>query len=187
MSVLGKIAGSVLGTLAPTLATALGGPLAGMATAWIAKKVLGQENASLKDISVAMAEMSNPDMIEKIRLAEREFEAEMKRLEVDVFKLEVKDRDSAREFGAKSGVGAWMQMAVGAIIIGMFGYIVYRVMTGGIDLTDPNQAIMVGTLIGYVSSKADQVVSFLFGSSQGSKDKTDAMSNQLANYVSGKK
>jgi len=187
MGALGKIAGSVLGTLAPTLATALGGPLAGMATAWIAKKVLGQENATLKEISVAMAEMNDPQMIEKIRSAEREFEGEMKRLEVDVFALEVKDRDSARDFGVKSGVGAWMQVAVGSIIISMFGYIVYRVMTGGIDLSDPNQAIMVGTLIGYVSSKADQVVSFLFGSSQGSKDKSDAMANQLAANAIGKK
>lgn len=187
MSVLGKIAGGVLGTLAPTLATALGGPLAGMATAWVAKKVLGQENASLKDISAALAEMNDPQMIQKIRDAEREFEAKMKEMDVDVFKLEVKDRDSARDFGVKSGVGAWMQVAVGSIIIAMFGYIVYRVMTGGIDLSDPNQAIMVGTLIGYVSSKADQVVSFLFGSSQGSKDKSDAMANQLANAVTGKK
>lgn len=187
MSALGKIAGSVLGTLAPTLATALGGPLAGMATAWIAKKVLGQENASLKDISAAMAEMNNPDMIEKIRLAEREFEAEMARLEVDVFKLEVKDRDSARDFGAKSWVGAWMQAVVGSAVLVMFGYVVFRIMSGTLNLTDPNQAMMIGTIVGYVSSKADQVISFLFGSSQGSKDKATAMADSLANAVTGKK
>ena len=44
------------------------------------------------------------------------------------------------------------------------------------SLKDPAVAGTVGMLIGYVSSKADQVVSYYFGSSVGSKQKTDLLS-----------
>jgi hypothetical protein len=47
-------------------------------------------------------------------------------------------------------------------------------------LTDPAVVGIIGTLIGYVSAKADQVVSYYFGSSSGSKDKTAAMSDALS-------
>jgi hypothetical protein len=38
-------------------------------------------------------------------------------------------------------------------------------------ISDPVAAGMIGTLIGYVSAKADQVVSYYFGSSAGSAAK----------------
>jgi hypothetical protein len=47
-------------------------------------------------------------------------------------------------------------------------------------MTDPAIVGIIGTLIGYVSAKADQVVSYYFGSSSGSKDKTQAMSDALS-------
>ena len=34
---------------------------------------------------------------------------------------------------------------------------------------------VIGTLIGYVSAKAEQVIAYYFGSSAGSKAKTDIM------------
>jgi len=36
--------------------------------------------------------------------------------------------------------------------------------------------VMAGTLIGYLSAKADQVLSFFFGSTAGSQRKTELLS-----------
>lgn len=180
MSFFGDVGKGLIGAVAPTLATALGGPLAGMAVGWVAKKVLGQDNATLKDIQEFLVSNQSPDTVLKLKNAEQEFIAEMKRMDIDVFALEVQDRVSARDFGTKSVIGQYMQAFIGSAVLGCFFYTVYRVLSGTINLTDPNQAIMVGTIVGYVSAKADQVIAFLFGSSQGSKDKTEQMSNALA-------
>jgi hypothetical protein len=56
--------------------------------------------------------------------------------------------------------------------MGGFFWIVWMVLSGRVkDLTDPVMIGMVGTLIGYASAKADQVVSYYFGSSAGSDRK----------------
>jgi hypothetical protein len=47
-------------------------------------------------------------------------------------------------------------------------------------MTDPAIVGSIGTLIGYVSAKADQVVSYYFGSSSGSKEKTQAMTDAMS-------
>jgi hypothetical protein len=44
------------------------------------------------------------------------------------------------------------------------------------DLKDPMIATLVGTMIGYTSAKADQIVSYYFGSSASSKAKDETIS-----------
>jgi len=41
-------------------------------------------------------------------------------------------------------------------------------------------SVMAGTLIGYLSAKADQVLSFFFGSTAGSQRKTELLSKAEA-------
>lgn len=56
------------------------------------------------------------------------------------------------------------------IVVGFF-FIVYVVVTGKMTSSDPNLLVMIGSVIGYASAKADQVVSYYFGSSKSSADK----------------
>jgi len=60
----------------------------------------------------------------------------------------------------------------------------FYILSGNVKgLTDPVTVGMIGTLIGYASAKADQVVSYYFGSSASSAKKTEAMSEALSNQV----
>lgn len=179
MSVFGDVAGSLLKTVAPTIATALGGPLAGMAVGFVAKKLLGKDNATADEITKLMTSMKDPAQLQELKNAENEFKLQMEQLGVDVFALEVKDRDSARQFGIKSKFGGGMQGFIGTLIVAGFLYTVWMVIAGDVDIQDANKAVLIGTVVGYVSAKADQVVAFLFGSTQSSKDKTAEMSAAL--------
>jgi hypothetical protein len=71
-----------------------------------------------------------------------------------------------------------------ALVIVGFLVCVWFVLTGQAKgLNDPAIAATIGTLIGYVSAKADQIVSYYFGSSHGSAQKTVAMNNALNKQV----
>ncbi|ERL46406.1 EVE domain protein [Candidatus Micropelagos thuwalensis] len=51
----------------------------------------------------------------------------------------------------------------------------------GLNYLDSTTAAFSGTLVGYVSAKADQVIAYFFGSSSGSREKTRAMADALLN------
>jgi hypothetical protein len=84
---------NVVGALAPTLGSALGGPLGGQAASVIAG-VLGCASDP-KSINKAI-QAATPEQMLELKKAEQDFELQMKELEVDVFKLEVADKQDAR-------------------------------------------------------------------------------------------
>ena len=84
---------SLIGTLAPTIGKALGGPLGGAAAQTIAN-VLGCK-ADEKSIEKAV-QAATPEQLAEIKKAELGFQARMKELDVDVFKLETDDIQNAR-------------------------------------------------------------------------------------------
>jgi hypothetical protein len=84
---------SLIGAVAPTIGTALGGPMGGMAANMIAE-VLGVPNTP-KAINTALTN-ATPEQMLQLKQAEQAFEVQMKELEVDVFSLEVQDKQDAR-------------------------------------------------------------------------------------------
>ena len=88
-----KIKGLV-GQLAPTLGAALGGPVGGAAAGMLAE-VLGCDPTPQK-LERALSQ-ATPEQLAEIKKAELDFEVRMKELEVDVFALETKDIQHARE------------------------------------------------------------------------------------------
>jgi hypothetical protein len=169
----------VVGAVAPTIATALGGPLAGAAVKTLSNVLLGHENGSESDISAAV-EKASPDVLAQIKKAEADFQIRMRELEIDVDRIAAADRDSARKRESSTG-DFWTPRIIGGLTLGAFIWAVWAVLSGYVrGLTDPAVVGIIGTLIGYVSAKADQVVSYYFGSSSGSKEKTQAMSDALS-------
>jgi hypothetical protein len=161
-------------TVAPGLATALGGPLAGAAVQTISTAVLGKPDGTEEEVAIAVAS-GGADALLKLKEAENAFAIKMKELGVDLEKVHANDRASAREREAKTG-DVWTPRILAATIIGGFLAMVASVLLGKVTgITDPVAAGMIGTLIGYVSAKADQVVSYYFGSSAGSAAKTDLL------------
>lgn len=101
---------------------------------------------------------------------------DMARLAVAEAKLYVDDTADAREKYRADDKVFWLGISVlvtfallmGAALVGSF-----QIMTGAVHVDPGSLAIvatLIGTVIGYVAANAQQVVSYFFGSSKGSKD-----------------
>lgn len=154
----------VVGAVAPTVGRALGGPLGGVAGTVVARTVLGKDQASDRELDAALVN-ANPEMLMRLRQAEHEFEQQMAQLGVDLERVAASDRASARE--RETVVGGWAAPTLAAAVIAGFFASVFLVLLGFAQV----ESAVAGALIGYVSAKAEQVVSYYFGSSAGSADK----------------
>jgi hypothetical protein len=153
---------SLLKGVAPVLATAVAGPAGGAAVGWIASK-LGIPDATVEGITEALT--GNPEMTMKL-----------KELDLEYAKLEAADRDSARKAYAEVATSANATkldkavvplLALGTVTLAFLfiGILIF------IDVASDQQQMIIFAL-GFITSSAGQVLSFYFGSSQGSKDKT---------------
>ena len=151
---------NLLGAVAPTLGTALGGPMGGMAGK-IISETLGVPN-NKKSIEQAMQNAS-PEELAKIKKAELEFEAEMKKLDVDVFALEAQEKQDARKHFSKD----WTARIIGvAVISGFLGYIFLVTL----QPPEQNSEALINLVLGYLGGLASAIISFYFGASNSSKD-----------------
>ena len=151
---------NLLGAVAPTLGTALGGPMGGMAANMISE-VLGVPN-NPKAIEKGIAD-ATPEQLAEIKKAELSFEAEMKKLEVDVFALEAQEKQDARRHFSKD----WTARIIGVGIIGGFlGYIFLVTL----QPPEQNSEALINLVLGYLGGLASAVISFYFGASNSSKE-----------------
>jgi hypothetical protein len=167
----------LVGTVAPSLAAALGGPLAGAATAALSEALLNRKDGSEGEIATALWSGGTETLV-KLKQAEQQFITKMRELDIDVEKIHQLDRASARDRETKTG-DLWTPRVLAGFVLLGFLLTVYLVLGGYVEgLKDPVFAGIVGTLIGYVSAKADQVVSYYFGSSSGSAAKTELLARK---------
>jgi hypothetical protein len=150
-----KLLTNIVGSVAPTLGAALGGPLGGMAGDVISK-VLGVENnpASLEK-AIATA---TPEQLMEIKKAEIEFEAKMKELDVDIYKIEAEEKKDARKHFSKD----WTARIIGIAMVGGFlGYIFLVTL----QPPEQNSEALINIVLGYLGGLASAVISFYFGAS----------------------
>ena len=102
---------------------------------------------------------------------DNEFKLEMKRLDVEIQKLDVKDRASARAMGVAKGF--MPQVVLSSIFVCGFIYVLGVLFQG----ESVNESMMEPAMyvLGILSAGIIQIMNFWFGSSSGSKDKTKAM------------
>ena len=164
-------------TVAPSIASAVGGPLAGSAVRTISEVLLGKPDGTEAELEEAAAK-ATPEQLLALKKAEQEFTVRMRELDIDLERIANNDRDSARDREVKTK--DWMPRALAIVIVGGFMLTVFLVLMGYVEgMKDPLMATTVGTLIGFVSAKCEQVVAYYFGSSAGSKAKDEAMSNMV--------
>jgi hypothetical protein len=160
---------SLLKGVAPVLATAVAGPAGGAAVGWIASK-LGIDDATVEGVTQALT--GNPEMTMKL-----------KELDLEYAKLDQQDRDSARqayaavatsEHATKLDKAVVPILALGTVALAFLfiGILIF------IDVA-PDQQQMIIFALGFITSSAGQVLSFYFGSSQGSKDKTKEIEGMM--------
>jgi hypothetical protein len=148
--------------VAPVLATAVAGPAGGAAVGWIASK-LGIPDDTIEGVTAALT--GNPEMTLKL-----------KELDLEYAKLEIADRDSARkayatvatsEHATKMDKAVVPVLALGTVAL---AFVFIAILMFRDVPTDQQQMVIFA--LGFITSSAGQVLSFYFGSSQGSKDKT---------------
>jgi hypothetical protein len=152
----------ILKTMAPGLATLVAGPMGGMAVKAIAAK-FGVED-TLEAVTNAI--QSDP-------------EAAMKLREIDLKEIEAhaKDRDSARDREtaiATSAAAPMLSKLVTPILaLGVVGlsFILFTILIF-VDVQPEAKDILI-YILGVLSAAVTQILSYYFGSSQGSKDKSD--------------
>jgi hypothetical protein len=66
------------------------------------------------------------------------------------------------------------------IVVGFLGA-AWIVLEGQIKTSDPTFVALIGTVIGYLSAKADQIISYHFGSTKGSSDKDKVIGQAISN------
>ena len=153
----------ILRGLAPAVATIVGGPLGGLAVTALASKFGVADDVA----AVAKAIAGDPEAATK--LAE---------LDLRQFQAESADRDSARQREAAvaaAGGNSLAQLVVPILALGtvsltfiFIGILLFKVI-------DTAQQQLVIFALGYATAAAQQVLSYYFGSSKSSQDKTVAM------------
>jgi hypothetical protein len=168
----------VLSGVAPTLATALGGPFAGVATKFIAGKLLGDESATedqLKDFVLS----ANPDALAKVKEIDNAFKAEMKRLDIDLERIAAGDRADARDL-AKDDMRPQVVLSV-IFVAGYFAIMYVMFFSGAIELTESqdNAAYM---LLGVLTTGIPMILRFWFGGSPQDKSHMDRIYNSIPSH-----
>jgi hypothetical protein len=159
----------ILKGVAPVLATAVAGPAGGAAVGWIASK-LGIPDDTIEGVTKALT--GNPEMTLKL-----------KELDLEYAKLEVQDRDSARQAYAQVATSEYStkldKVVVPVLALGVVGLAFTLIGVLMFVNTPQDQQQIIIFALGFITSAAGQVLSFYFGSSQGSKDKTEEIKGML--------
>lgn len=158
---------SVLKTVAPIAATAIGGPFGPMASSALLSVLgidaeKGNEETQLEE---AMKHIT-PEQVVKLKEGERQWKLQMREMDIKEEDLRERGIDSARKM--QMATGSWVVPVLAMFTVGGFFAVVGLIMTGKVPL----DSTLTGFVLGAVSSKAEQVYNFFFGSSKGSKDKT---------------
>lgn len=155
--------------LAPTIATCLGGPLAGLAVTTLSK-LFGVDDSKVKDM-IESGKMSS-EQLAQLKIAEIEFQKQTQELGLNFEKLATEDRKSARDM--QIATKSWVPPALAMLITAGFFGILTALMMGYAQKSD-ELMIMLGSL----STAWAGVISFFFGSSQGSQNKDQLLYNSM--------
>ena len=162
-------------TVAPSIASAVGGPLAGMAIKAISEALLGKPDGTEEELAQA-ATKATPEQLLALKKAENDFALQMRELDIDLERIAGADRDSARNREIKTK--DWTpKLLAGGITIGYFGVLFYM-LTHGLPTTGGSEAMLV--MLGTLGTAFGGVMAYYFGSSAGSKEKTEALSRMVS-------
>lgn len=161
-------------TVAPSIASAVGGPLAGMATRAISEALLGKPDGTEQELENAVAS-ATPEQLLALKKAEQEFAVKMRELDIDLERISNEDRDSARN--REVSLRDWTpRVLAGLITVGYFG-VLFWMLRFGLPNTGSSEALLV--MLGALGTAWGGVVAYYFGSSAGSKEKTEAMNKMV--------
>lgn len=183
--------------IAPVLGTALAGPLAGQAISMLGEALgLGAEASETRVANTVMSNKLTGEQIVAMQVAEQDFKARMESMRIDVLKINAAQdaafmadtADARHTFGEHDNV-----FTMGVLILVTFGSVMvlvliglFYLMTGKVTVEPGTLAVcagLIGTIVGALGANAQQVVSFFYGSSKGSKDSGQAIGQALTESI----
>ena len=165
---------SIVKNIAPVIGGTIGGPFGAIGMKFLAGKLLGNENATEKDIEDAILNAS-PQLLQELKLADIQFKKDMAELGFKESELAFKDRDSARQLAISQGTQPQIILSV-LYTVGYF-ILLWQFMTGNV-LIPANTKAEFNMVLGVMTAAQVQIMNFWFGSSSGSKDKTTKLAQQ---------
>ena len=160
-----------LATVAPAIATALGGPLAGVAVSMAGKALGLGDGATESDVEAAVLS-GNPDVLVRLREVNTQFERDMKALDIDLERIHAGDRLSARDLAKTKGT--IVQTALTVLFCSVFAVLMGQIFTGQ-EVVHSSMRDIANFLLGTLTGILMQQMNFWFGSSSGSKEKTQKL------------
>lgn len=161
----------IIGTVAPWIASALTGPLGGMAVG-AAADALGLSEKTESALKAAIQGVT-PEQMMALKNADQAFELKMQELGFThierLEELAAQDRASAREREAKVADHTNRNLAY-AVLAAFIAMATVTLMGWA-----KAESVLAGTIIGYLSAKAEQVLSYYFGSTAGSVKKSELL------------
>jgi hypothetical protein len=191
----------VIAAVAPGLATALtgGNLLAGAAVKALADNLLGGSTgdpvADEAKIAGLVSGGLTPELRAKIIDAETMLKSEAMKIGLEEKRidanLEIATLADVADARKTHGTGdeviklAWAVLVTWGALTAATLYGLYSVLAGGIEIKDVGVVATVftvlGSTVGYISNSAQQVLSYYFGSSRGSNQKTAVMAEAISN------
>jgi hypothetical protein len=162
---------SIVATVAPTIASALGTPLMGVAVKTIATQLLGKPEATVDEVEAAVTG-ADPQTLLRLKEIDAEFKKTLVDAGIKLEELASADRASARarEIAVKDRTPAVLAYA---ITVGFFGTLAFLLVNGKPQAGGDALLVMLGSL----GTAWAGIVAYYFGSSAGSKTKTDALAD----------
>lgn len=162
----------VVKDLAPSLGTALMGPLGGVALSFLADK-LGVPEKTVEAVTSAISDgKMTPEQLVQVKQANLDFEKFCKQNAIDLAKIAADDRASARTASVAGGTHK-MLFALSLLLLALTLGSEIAVLFKGYPSNVPD--IIVGRVLGLMDAVAMMVMSFWYGTTSGSHQKTELL------------
>lgn len=159
----------------------------------VANAVMAKGQAFVEDkLGVKLAPNMSPEQVAELKIKEMEHEEELMRLKLEENKLDIeeltlrlKDTDSARDREiqiATSDKAPLLNKVITPILalaLLLITFALFAVVMFDHSPVDSTRKDILIYILGVLSAISTQIVSYYFGSSQGSKDKSEALEKAL--------
>lgn len=163
--------------IAPTVATALGGPLAGAAVSALGSLFNISEPNQEKIKNFIESSQMTSDHIYRLKELELKYQADEKERGFKYAELMFKDRDSARQANVAGGTQKMLfalSLLLLAVSLGAEVFVLFKGYPN--DVPD----IVIGRILGLLDAVAMLVLTYWYGTTNGSLVKTDLLSRSDA-------
>jgi F0F1-type ATP synthase assembly protein I len=149
----------------------LGGPLAGIAVKALSAKLLGRDDGTEAEVAAAVQALGPQDLI-RLREIEADLVKTLADNEIKLESLATQDRDSARRRAIE--MRDYTPNVLAFVVIGVFGWMLDRLMNGASLGADANVAFM---MLGTLTTAVGQALNYFYGTSRSSADKSKVIAN----------